>query len=412
MSFTELLGNVGLFGGAVMVCLALLSIFSVGVIVDKHRRFRLASRQSQMFKPEFRKFLHGGDVQDTDRSRAAAPEFLRGAGGLGGHPRVRRRAPERRRSGRLARTRHERTRGLHVRDADPVEEGSRVPGHDRLHGSVHRSFGTVVGIINAFRSIAATGSGGMAVVSGGIAEALVSTALGIFVAIPAVVAFNHFTGKIETFHVEMNRASSQLVNCLFKIPELDGARSQAAAGVGDRCARRRPMRLGEPGKMQAAINITPLVDVVLVLLIIFMVMAPEMRKGPDVNVPNTAKPNEQGDERGRILVSIDETGGLWINDQACRSPSISAKPSAPRWVREKDPKVVIRGDAKLNFREVRQAMIAIEQAGFRGVGLIAKRAERRRRREITSCSSTVTIPAPVCSPRSTSRRSSTWCSCC
>jgi biopolymer transport protein ExbB/TolQ len=59
----------------------------------------------------------------------------------------------------------------------------------------------------------------MSVVSGGIAEALVSTALGIFVAIPAVMAFNHFTGQIETFHVEMNRASTQLVNNLFKIPE-------------------------------------------------------------------------------------------------------------------------------------------------------------------------------------------------
>src|SRR5438874_11824350 len=81
-------------------------------------------------------------------------------------------------------------------------------------------FGTVVGSINAFRSIAATGSGGMSVVSGGIAEALVSTALGIFVAIPAVVAFNHFSGKIENCHVEMNRASSQLVNRLFKIPQL------------------------------------------------------------------------------------------------------------------------------------------------------------------------------------------------
>jgi hypothetical protein len=60
----------------------------------------------------------------------------------------------------------------------------------------------------------------MAAVSGGIAEALVSTALGIFVAIPAVVAFNQFMGKLEGFHVEMNRASSQLVNCLFKIPEV------------------------------------------------------------------------------------------------------------------------------------------------------------------------------------------------
>ena len=81
-------------------------------------------------------------------------------------------------------------------------------------------FGTVVGIINAFRGIAATGSGGMAAVSGGIAEALVATALGIFVAIPAVVAFNQFTGRLENFHVEMNRASSQLVNHLFKVPEL------------------------------------------------------------------------------------------------------------------------------------------------------------------------------------------------
>jgi len=75
------------------------------------------------------------------------------------------------------------------------------------------------------------------------------------------------------------------------------------------------MRLGEPTKIQAAINITPLVDVVLVLLIIFMVMAPQMRKGPDVTLPNTTKPSSQGDERGRILVSIDEAGGLWINDR-------------------------------------------------------------------------------------------------
>jgi biopolymer transport protein ExbB/biopolymer transport protein TolQ len=81
-------------------------------------------------------------------------------------------------------------------------------------------FGTVVGIINAFQGIAATGAGGMAAVSGGIAEALVATGLGIFVAIPAVVAFNHFTGKLENFHVELNRASSQLVNRLFKGPEV------------------------------------------------------------------------------------------------------------------------------------------------------------------------------------------------
>jgi biopolymer transport protein TolR len=136
------------------------------------------------------------------------------------------------------------------------------------------------------------------------------------------------------------------------------------------------MRLGEPARMQAAINITPLVDVVLVLLIIFMVMAPEMRKGPEVNLPNTAKPTDQGDERGRILVSIDEAGGLWINDQQVTAEGFGDALRAAVGA-ETDPKVVIRGDARLNFREVRQTMLAIEEAGFHGVGLIAKPAGTR-----------------------------------
>jgi biopolymer transport protein TolR len=133
------------------------------------------------------------------------------------------------------------------------------------------------------------------------------------------------------------------------------------------------MRLGESAKMQAAINITPLVDVVLVLLIIFMVMAPQMRKGPEVNLPHTAKPSEQGDERGRILISIDDAGVVWINDQPVAAEHFGEALRVAVGA-ERDPKVVIRGDARLKFREVRQAMLALEQAGFRGVGLIAKHA--------------------------------------
>jgi biopolymer transport protein ExbD len=133
------------------------------------------------------------------------------------------------------------------------------------------------------------------------------------------------------------------------------------------------MRLGETTQMQAAINITPLVDVVLVLLIIFMVMAPQMRKGPEVSVPNTAKPTDQGDERGRILVSIDDAGQLWVNDQrVARERFTEALRDAV--ANEQNPKVVVRGDAKLNFGEVREAMLALDHAGFRGVGLIAKKA--------------------------------------
>ena len=125
--------------------------------------------------------------------------------------------------------------------------------------------------------------------------------------------------------------------------------------------------------LQSEINITPLVDVVLVLLIIFMVIAPQMRKGPDVNLPNTTKPNAQGDERGRILVSIDEAGRLWINNQPVAAEHFDETLRAAVGA-ETNPKIVIRGDAKLNFREVREVMVAIEQTGFRGVGLIAKRA--------------------------------------
>jgi biopolymer transport protein TolR len=136
------------------------------------------------------------------------------------------------------------------------------------------------------------------------------------------------------------------------------------------------MRLGESAKMQAAINVTPLVDVVLVLLIIFMVMAPQMRKGPDVNLPNTAKPSDQGDERGRILVSIDGAGKMWVDDKQVTADHLGEAIRAAVGA-EPNPRVVIRGDAKLNFREVREAMLAVEQAGFRGAGLIAKRAGAR-----------------------------------
>jgi biopolymer transport protein ExbD len=139
------------------------------------------------------------------------------------------------------------------------------------------------------------------------------------------------------------------------------------------------MQLGEPGRMQASINITPLVDVVLVLLIIFMVMAPTMmRKGPDVDLPHTQKPNDQGDERGRVLVSVDESGSLWIDDQAVQ-PEKFADSLRAAVGNDPNPKVVLRGDARLHFREVRLAMEAIEQAGFQGVGLIAKRADSEAR---------------------------------
>jgi len=133
------------------------------------------------------------------------------------------------------------------------------------------------------------------------------------------------------------------------------------------------MRLGEPAKMQSSINVTPLVDVVLVLLIIFMVVAPQMRPGPEVQVPTTAKPREQGDARDRILVTIDQHGELWIDDQPIAAGSLGQGLRDAAGAKS-ITKVVIQGDARLRFGDVRQAMLAIEEAGFNGVALIAKRS--------------------------------------
>jgi len=72
-------------------------------------------------------------------------------------------------------------------------------------------FGTVIGIMRAFEAISRTGSGGLASVSAGIAEALVATAAGLFVAIPAVVAYNHFVSRVKTHATEMDGAASELI---------------------------------------------------------------------------------------------------------------------------------------------------------------------------------------------------------
>jgi biopolymer transport protein ExbB/biopolymer transport protein TolQ len=90
-------------------------------------------------------------------------------------------------------------------------------------------FGTVAGIIHAFQGMALTGSGGLGAVSAGIAEALVTTALGLFVAIPAVWMYNYFLNKVERFQVEMSNSSSQLIDYFIKNEALVRAGGRTAA---------------------------------------------------------------------------------------------------------------------------------------------------------------------------------------
>jgi biopolymer transport protein ExbB len=75
-------------------------------------------------------------------------------------------------------------------------------------------FGTVLGIIRAFHDIASAGAGGMSIVIGGVAEALVCTATGLFVAIPAVIVFNYFIRKVEHFTTDMELCASELIDLI------------------------------------------------------------------------------------------------------------------------------------------------------------------------------------------------------
>ncbi len=84
-------------------------------------------------------------------------------------------------------------------------------------------FGTVLGIINAFKGISTEKSTGLGAVAGGISEALVTTAVGLFVAIPAVWMFNYFTNRIEAFDVEMGNSSSELIDYFLKRSQRAGA---------------------------------------------------------------------------------------------------------------------------------------------------------------------------------------------
>jgi biopolymer transport protein ExbB/TolQ len=76
--------------------------------------------------------------------------------------------------------------------------------------------GTVAGIITAFQAMAATGSGGLGAVSAGIAEALVNTAFGLLVAIPAVMMFNYLTNRVEDMQVDINDSANELVDFFLK----------------------------------------------------------------------------------------------------------------------------------------------------------------------------------------------------
>jgi biopolymer transport protein TolR len=128
-------------------------------------------------------------------------------------------------------------------------------------------------------------------------------------------------------------------------------------------------------RLVSEINVTPLVDVMLVLLIIFMVTAPMMTQGVDVDLPETtAKPLRQKEDP--IVVVINKKGELHLNkikvDQAMMRQQLSAMSDA-----DKDRAILLKADKQVAYGLVVSVMADIKESGFDKLGMITKPADKR-----------------------------------
>ncbi|OYU14605.1 MAG: protein TolR [Alphaproteobacteria bacterium PA4] len=120
----------------------------------------------------------------------------------------------------------------------------------------------------------------------------------------------------------------------------------------------------------ADINITPMVDVMLVLLIIFMVTAPLLVTGVPIDLPDSKAKALKNDEKP-IQVSVDATGAVFIDQLAVPAASLPAKLAALRGARQDDARVYVRADRALDYGRVMEIVGEVSAAGFKKVALVS-----------------------------------------
>jgi len=208
--------NMGWMARAVVIVLFLMSAWSIGVMIDRWIAYNAARKQSRLFAPAVAGALKDGKIDEAisiaeqNKRSHLAKVVTAGLQEFQAHQATTEISGEtieasKRALERAAAIVHaELKRGV----SSLATTGSTAP--------FVGLFGTVLGIINAFRGIAGAKSTGLAAVAGGISEALVTTAVGLFVAVPAVWAYNYFAGKIESFDVEMDNSSSELIDYFIK----------------------------------------------------------------------------------------------------------------------------------------------------------------------------------------------------
>jgi biopolymer transport protein ExbD len=132
---------------------------------------------------------------------------------------------------------------------------------------------------------------------------------------------------------------------------------------------------GGRDKIQSDINVTPLVDVCLVLLIIFMVVTPLLQNGVSVQLPETGNPDKkpEGDKQKVITVSYATPPGYYLSGSTPIPKAQLQKELEELFQRSPQTDLVIKADQRLKYGEVKEVMRITKEAGFQNVGLIAQK---------------------------------------
>ena len=220
MNLIEIWNQMGMFAKAIAYVLFAMSMLSFGVAIERIYTFMQARKQSKLYAPQVAKALKEGRLKDaialsTKKDYRYSHLAKVVLAGLQEYQFAQETGEKMSREDMLDTVRRAIQRATALTGSDLKKMVSSLATIGATAPFVGL-LGTVVGVINAFQGIAATGSGGIGAVSAGIAEALVETALGLIVAIPAVWFYNYLTGRIEYFNVEMDNSSSEMVDFFIK----------------------------------------------------------------------------------------------------------------------------------------------------------------------------------------------------
>jgi biopolymer transport protein TolR len=122
----------------------------------------------------------------------------------------------------------------------------------------------------------------------------------------------------------------------------------------------RKKRVG--GVVKADINVTPLVDVVLVLLIIFMVVTPMLSKGVNVDLPVTEHHDKRNDDNRDVVVAITRRGEIYVGSDQVGLDRVAEVVAAER-LRHPDKAIFLKGDARIDYGQARRVMEALHRGG-------------------------------------------------